>query len=86
MPNYRRIFQPGGTFFFTVVTERRRPLLLETVARRCLRTAIRQVQAQRPFEITAIVLLPNHLHCIWKLPARLAAFKFPSMGKGGVLP
>jgi hypothetical protein len=23
MPNYRRLFIPGGTFFFTVVTHRR---------------------------------------------------------------
>jgi len=68
MPNYRRIFYPGGMFFFTVVTERRRPILLEPPARQCLRAAMREVQARHPFKITAIVLLANHLHCIWKLP------------------
>jgi len=26
------------------------------------------VQQERPFEIVAIALLPQHLHCIWKLP------------------
>ena len=68
MADYRRVFQPGGMFFFTVVTERRRSLLLGLSARRCLHAAIRQVQTQHPFEMTAIVLLPDHLHCIWKLP------------------
>jgi len=68
MPNYRRLFQPGGMFFFTAVTERRCPILLEAPARRSLRAAMSEVQVRHPFEITAIVLLPQHLHCIWKLP------------------
>ena len=33
-----------------------------------LRQAFRQVKAQRPFKIEAIVILPEHLHCIWTLP------------------
>jgi len=68
VPNYRRLFQPGGTFFFTVVTDRRRPLFRKGTARECLREAIRVVQRDRPFEMVAIVLLPEHLHCVWKLP------------------
>jgi putative transposase len=43
-------------------------LFTHAAARHCLRTAINQVQARWPFEITAIVLLPEHLHCIWQLP------------------
>ncbi|MEN6451365.1 MAG: transposase [Thermoguttaceae bacterium] len=31
--------------------------------------ALRKTQKERPFEITAIVLLPDHLHCLWQLPA-----------------
>ena len=27
MPDYRRAFAPGGTLFFTLVTERRAPIL-----------------------------------------------------------
>lgn len=68
MPNYRRPFDPGGVFFFTVVAERRVPVFSHARARRDLRPAIRTVQAERPFEMTAIVLLPEHLHCIWRLP------------------
>lgn len=33
MPDYRRAYVPGGTFFFTVVTFRRLPLLTGEVAR-----------------------------------------------------
>ncbi len=33
-----------------------------------LRSAIKEVQAVRPFNIDAWVLLPDHLHCIWTLP------------------
>jgi hypothetical protein len=28
MPEYRRVFVPGGAFFFTVVTFNRRPFLI----------------------------------------------------------
>lgn len=55
-------------FFFTVVTNDRRPLFRAAEARQCLRQAIRTVQEDRPFEVAAIVLLPQHLHCLWKLP------------------
>jgi putative transposase len=68
MPDYRRLFQPGGTFFFTLVTHRRRPVFRSDEARQCLREAILDVQSERPFELVAIVLLPEHLHCVWKLP------------------
>lgn len=68
MPEYRRAFQPGGIFFFTVVTQDRRRFLCNDRAREFLRIAIRSVQRESPFELPAIVLLPDHLHCIWELP------------------
>ncbi len=68
MTNYRRAFIPGGTFFFTVVTYKRRPILTNKLARRSLREALKRVQEFRPFVIDAIILLPDHLHCIWSLP------------------
>ena len=68
MPEYRRLFQPGGTFSFTVVTNDRRPLFRGERARQCLREAILEVQKDRPFDVVAMVLLPQHLHCIWRLP------------------
>ncbi|MBL4884335.1 MAG: transposase [Planctomycetaceae bacterium] len=74
MTNYRRAFIPGGTFFFTVVTYHRRPILTSEPGRVSLREAIRSVQKRRPFTIDAIVLLPDHLHCIWSLPRGDADF------------
>lgn len=68
MPNYRRTFLAGGTFFFTLVTQRRRRLFANEVARRCLGEAFREAQTQQPFEMIAVVLMPDHLHCIWTLP------------------
>ena len=68
MPNYRRNYLPGGTYFFTVVTYRRRPILTSDLARDCLHRAIDVIRAKLPFEIVAIVLLPDHWHTVWSLP------------------
>lgn len=68
MPNYRRARVSGGTYFFTVVTYGRKPLLVCEDARRALREAIREVRYSRPFKIDAFCLLPDHLHTIWTLP------------------
>ncbi len=65
---YRRYWQPGGLYFFTVVTFDRRPLFSMAEARHELHAALRRTQAERPFEIVAIVLLPDHVHCLWGLP------------------
>ena len=65
---YRRAFIPGGSFFFTVVTEKRRPLLASAESVEILRMAIRAVRIARPFFVDAMVVLPDHLHCIWTLP------------------
>jgi len=55
-------------FFFTLLTHNRCPLFAQEKARNMLRHAFVQTQKDRPFEITAIVLFPEHLHCIWTLP------------------
>ena len=68
MPNYRRWRIPGGSYFFTAVTASRRPILTPDLGRRCLHEALAEVQAATPFEIFAIVLLPDHVHSIWNLP------------------
>ena len=65
---YRRRYVKGGTYFFTVVTHLRRPILTTDLARPLLREAFEQERAVHPFEILAIVLLPDHLHAIWTLP------------------
>jgi putative transposase len=68
MPVYTRAFVYGGVFFFTVVTDGRRPILNRPNARRALRDAFSVVRDTRPFDIEAIVLLPDPLHTIWRLP------------------
>ncbi|MEZ6047814.1 MAG: transposase [Planctomycetaceae bacterium] len=68
MVQYRRSLQPGGCFFFTVVTYNRRPLLTSELARICLRASIDKCRSMLPFTIEAFVLLPDHLHAIWTLP------------------
>ncbi len=67
MPEYRRNFVPGGTYFFTVVAHERRPILTTEIGRSCLRKAIADEKSQRPFDLMASVLLPDHLHAIWAL-------------------
>ncbi len=67
MPNYRRNWVPGGTYFFTVaLLERKRDLLVAEIG--LLRESVRRVKRLYPFEIVAWVVLPDHLHCIWSLP------------------
>lgn len=69
MTDYRRNFAPGRTYFFTVVTHQRRPILTSGSARQSLRIAMQDVRTRRPFDVVAIVLLPDHLHAIWTLPS-----------------
>ena len=66
---YRRCRQPGGCYFFTVVTYRRKRILTneENVTR--LRMAFLREKANHPFDIDAIVVLPDHIHAIWTLPS-----------------
>ena len=58
----------GQVYFFTVVTHDRRKILTTDLGRESLRKAILTVRADHPFLITAIVLLPDHLHAVWELP------------------
>ncbi len=71
---YRRAFLPGGCYFFTLVTKNRRKLFVNSMALDVLRNAFRAVKIKRPFEINAIVVLPDHIHCIWTLPEGDADF------------
>ena len=68
MTEYRRRKIPGAAYFFTAVTQDRKPILTGENARLCLHKAFQHVQSYHPFQIEAIVLLPEHLHTIWKLP------------------
>jgi putative transposase len=66
MPDYRRLYIPGHSYFFTAATARRAPVLVQH--RAVLRDAIAHVRKKHPFSIAAFVLLPDHLHTIWTLP------------------
>ncbi|RZM97734.1 transposase [Bradyrhizobium genosp. SA-3] len=67
MVRYRRNFVPAGTFFFTAtLDDRRSSVLIDHVDK--LRGAFRTTRVERPFEIDAIVVLPDHLHVIMTLP------------------
>lgn len=68
MSRYLRQRTPEGTYFFTVVTYHRQPILCQVEAMRCLLSSIGTVRRRLPFEMEAWVILPDHLHCIWSLP------------------
>ncbi len=68
MPDWRRAYVPGGSFFFTVVTDRRARFLDRVPARPILASLLRRCQSSWPFTINAMVLLLDHLHAIWSLP------------------
>jgi len=68
MTEYRRAHVPGATWFFTVNLAERRGnrLLVDQID--ALRRSFRYVTERRPFRLDAVVVLPDHLHCIWTLP------------------
>ncbi|MFZ1891142.1 MAG: transposase [Formosimonas sp.] len=68
MSNFRRNYQAGGTYFFTVVSKNRAPIFTEPHVWALLKEGISLARANRPFEIDSLVLLPDHLHTIWTLP------------------
>src|SRR5258706_11809136 len=68
MPFFRRAHAPGGTFFFTLVTENRAPILCDDSWRKILHDAIADSASRRPFTLIAMVLLPGHLHMLMSLP------------------
>ena len=66
--NYKRNYTQGGTYFFTVnLHNRRSSLLIDHID--LLRNAISTCRAHYPFTIDAWVVLPDHIHTIWTLPA-----------------
>ena len=71
---YRRISIAGATYFFTLVTERRRPLFLEPAAVALFLSAVETIRTRHPFEVDAYVVLPDHVHALWTLPEGDAKF------------
>ena len=69
MSEYRRLYQPAGSYFFTLVTHRRIKFLSlpDSISR--LQCAFDKVMEKYPFIMEAFVILPDHLHCLWRMPA-----------------
>jgi putative transposase len=59
---YRRIYLDSYSYYLTLVTQGRKPLLIENIE--VLRTAFRLSKKKYTYEIEAIVILPDHLHMI----------------------
>ncbi len=74
VPDYRRVHLEGWTYFFTVVTYRRRPLFTNPLAVDLLERCFSETQSVHPFTIDALAVLPDHLHTIWTLPDADADF------------
>ncbi len=65
---YRRVWQAGGTYFFTVnlLARKNNDLLVRHID--LIRTSVRDVKRRFPFKIHAWVVLPDHIHCVIELP------------------
>ncbi len=71
---YRHSNIPEDPYFFALVTEGRQKIFIDDTNLETLRQAFRHLMAKRPFVIDAAIMLPEHLHCIWILPADVADF------------
>lgn len=65
--NYRRLYLPGVTYFFTINLKNRKSNLLVLEIDK-FRKAVRNVKRKHPFEIEAVVVMPDHVHMMIKLP------------------
>lgn len=74
MAIYRGLSEPGATWFFTLTTERRRPLLTRVGVLAAIATAVAEVRQREPFELLAWAILPDHLHVVVRLPEVDAAY------------
>lgn len=68
MRTYVRARVQGGTYFFTVNLAERRGnnLLVDHIG--ALKDAFRRTRHELLFSMLGFVVLPEHLHCIWRMP------------------
>ena len=62
MPNYKRIFVQGHSYFITIVTHDRQHILIKNI--KLLRYVFSESKKLYHYDIVAIVILPDHLHMI----------------------
>lgn len=68
MVRYRRSNVTGGTCFITVNLAARDEVILVRHIED-LRKVMTQAKEAHPFSVVVMVVLPEHLHAIWRLPA-----------------
>ncbi len=66
MANYKRIFLDGYSYYITIVTYDRNPILIKNIT--LLRESFKYVKSLFSFEIREIVVMPDHLHIIIDVP------------------
>ena len=60
--NYRRLFIPNSLIFVTIVTSKRRPILIQNI--KLLRESFKRAVINYNCKIIAICVLPEHIHFI----------------------
>jgi len=64
---YRRANIKGGCYFFTVnLLERKKTLLVDEIDQ--LRCVLNKVKQDHPFQLDAMVVMPDHMHVLMTLP------------------
>jgi len=62
MAEYKRIFLAGYSYYLTIVTHGRNPILVDNIE--LLRESFRESKRYFKYSIDAIVVLPDHIHMI----------------------
>lgn len=62
MANYKRLFLAEHSYYLTMVTHRRNPILIDNIE--LLRDSFRESKRFYIYNIDAIVVLPDHIHMI----------------------
>ena len=68
MRKYIRNYVEGGTYFFTMVTNNRKPLFLDPALCELFLAGLIKVKSHQPFELDAYCILPDHIHLLVNLP------------------
>ena len=68
MTSYERNKTQGGMYFFTLVLNQRKNTSLLIDHFDLLKFCIKKVKSKYPFQLPAIVVLPDHLHMVMLLP------------------
>ncbi|MCB4757755.1 MAG: transposase [Sulfurovum sp.] len=62
MAKYKRLFLAGHSYYITMVTHKRNPLLVDNIG--LLRESFRESKRYFAYSIDAIVIMPDHIHMI----------------------